>query len=46
MPHGWENALAVIAKVFRTQPSELWALDVEELLFWLERAEWVSKRHG
>jgi hypothetical protein len=33
--------------VLHIQPSELWAMDMDELEFWLERAIWINeKRRG
>lgn len=34
-------------KVLHVQPSEIWAMDVDEIKFWLERALWITeKRRG
>lgn len=43
---GWEDAIAVVARVFHFSPESLWALDVDELIFWTERANWINERHG
>jgi hypothetical protein len=46
VPRGWEDAFGLIAGVFRTQPSELWAMDADgwELKLWLEQAVKEAER--
>lgn len=39
MPDDWEIAFGVLAFKFHVQPSELWAMDVDDLSFWLERVK-------
>ena len=42
----WGDVLGYLAYVFHFQPSELWAMTSEEMLFWNEQAIRVVKRHG
>lgn len=44
MPRGWEEALAAVADAFSFTLAELWAMEIEDLLFWLERAKWIAKQ--
>lgn len=44
MPQGWEAALALIARIFHPSFADLWAMDVEELMFWHDRAVWVIEQ--
>jgi hypothetical protein len=37
-------ALAIVAATFGFPPSELWALTLKELEYWLERANWWNSR--
>jgi hypothetical protein len=32
----------VIAATFHFPPSEIWAMDLDELAFWVKRAKWVN----
>jgi hypothetical protein len=32
--------------VFHFPPSELWELEIDDLMFWLDRAKWANQRHG
>ncbi|MFB8829056.1 hypothetical protein ACE0DR_06005 [Azotobacter sp. CWF10] len=42
-PRDWAKAVTVAVKVMGIQPSEVWEFDLDDLTFWLERAEeWVS----
>lgn len=38
-PEDWDDCLGALARFFRFQPSELWAMDREELTFWLDQAD-------
>ena len=44
MTRDWEDAVAAIAGVLHVQPSEIWMMDVEDLRFWVARAEWWNER--
>lgn len=44
MPRGWKDSIALIAYVFHTQPSELWEFELDDLKFWLERADWITEK--
>lgn len=44
MPESWKEALAAVAYAFHFPPSELWAMELEELEFWLERARWINEQ--
>lgn len=46
MPGGWKEGLAVLARVFRFQPSELWAMDFDEIEMWLDNAAWVREHEN
>ena len=35
-----------LAAVFHFQPSELWAMEVEEILFWHDQARKLMKSRG
>lgn len=43
MPTDWDACIADLAIAFHFQPSELWAMEVDEMTFWLRQAE---KRFG
>lgn len=42
MPSDLDRVLAVVAATFHFSPRDLWAMDLEELLFWREQAEWIN----
>lgn len=42
-PADWRSCLTLIAGVFHSPPGELEEMDIDQLTFWLERAEeWVQ----
>ncbi len=42
MPHGWEQALGVVAHTFHLR--DVWDIEIDELLFWLDRANWIREQ--
>ncbi|MBI4209531.1 MAG: GpE family phage tail protein [Deltaproteobacteria bacterium] len=38
IPSDWRECLGTLAFIFHFQPSELWEMEAEDLLFWMERA--------
>ncbi|MET0362947.1 MAG: GpE family phage tail protein [Sphingobium sp.] len=42
-PSNWRDLLGELAAVFHFQPSELWAMDWEELLMWRDQAERMAR---
>jgi hypothetical protein len=44
VPDGWEQALGVVASTFHLP--DVWEIDIEELLFWVDRAVELNKRRG
>jgi hypothetical protein len=46
MSGGWKEAVAALAYVLHFPPSEIWAMDVDDLNFWLERAIWAKEQES
>jgi hypothetical protein len=42
LPENWDDALAVIAKEFHFPASDLWAMDADDLEFWVKKANWLN----
>jgi hypothetical protein len=43
VPPWWEVAAGALAEIFHIQPSELAAMDADDVEFWLDR---LKDRHG
>lgn len=43
-PKDWEQVLAELALFFHFQPSELWEMDAEDMMFWMAREQEILER--
>ncbi len=43
-PEDWEEAVAVIAVTFSFTATEILAMGVEDLRFWVKQAAWVNSK--
>lgn len=43
---GWEDAVGLVAYVFHFSPSAIWNMELDDLVFWTERALKFTRNHG